>query len=438
MRRILSLLVAALCMATLCAHADTAVQQARVLQKQAFDAYKAGKFADAAENFGAALTFRPHHPGLLYNFAATSAKAGNKDDAIRALNEYADMGLIADVEKDDDFASLKGDAQFKAVLEKFRANGKPVGTSTIAARLTEPMLAEGIAYDATGKRFFISSVDQRKIVQIAADGVAKDFIPFSRDGLLGAFGMSIDAKRQLLWVATSGVAHVPNLTETDRRTAGAIAFSIPDHREVTRETTTYPDLKSTGIIGDLVVGPDGRVYAPDSVLPVIHLIPSFELPLPLYAEPRPATPVWLTSDDFVSLQGIAITPDEKSFIVADYSMGLFFIDRATKAMQRVDFAGGTTLLGIDGLIRNRNTLIAVQNGIAPQRIIAMTLNASGNGVASVKVLSANDPNIPEPSLGTMRGDEYCVVANAQWSRFNEDGTRKQDLDPPRIACLKLR
>jgi hypothetical protein len=432
MRRILSLLAAGLCMAAMSAHADTPVQQARALQKQAFDAYKAGKFADAAQDFEAALTFRPHHPGLLYNFAATSAKAGHQDDAIRALNEYADMGLIAGIEKDDDFASLKGDAQFKAILEKFRANGKPIGTSTIAARLTEPMLAEGIAYDAIGKRFFISSVDQRKIVQIAADGAATDFVSSGRDGLLGAFGMAIDHKNGLLWVSTSGVAHARNVKPEEKGTAGAFAFDLRNGAWVTNMISKPPAPDKPRVIGDLTIGPDDAAYATDSARPIIYAVPSpFSRPTNINLE-------WLKDEDFVSLQGIATTPDGKGFIVADYSMGLFFIDRTTKAMQRIDYAGGTTLLGIDGLIRNGNTLIAVQNGVAPQRILAIALNTSSDGVAGVKVLSANDPNIPEPSLGTMRGDDYCVLANAQWSRFNEDGTRKRDLDPPQIACLKLK
>ncbi len=429
MRLILSLL--ALCMAALSAHAETPVQQARALQKQAFDAYKAGKFADAANDFSAALTFRPHHPGLLYNFAATSAKAGNKDDAIRALNEYAGMGLIADVEKDDDFAALKSDAQFKAVLEKFRANGRPIGTSTIVARLIEPMLAEGIAYDGAGKRFFISSVDKRKIVQIAANGAATDFVPSAGDGLLGAFGMAIDRKNGLLWVSTSGVAHAQGLKRDEKGTAGTFAFDLRNGAWVTNMISKPLAADKPRVIGDLTIGPDDAAYATDSALPIIYAVPS------PFSRPKSTNLEWLKNEDFVSLQGITTTADGNGFIVADYSMGLFFIDRETKAMKRIDFADGTTLLGIDGLLRNGNTLFAVQNGIAPTRVLAVTLNATSDGVAAVKVISANDPNIPEPSLGTMKGDEYCVVANAQWSRFNEDGTRKQDLDPPHIACLSV-
>jgi hypothetical protein len=431
MRRLLSLVVAMICASMLSAQADTPVQQARALQKQAIEAYKAGKFADAARNFAAALTYRPHHPGLLYNLAATWAKAGNTNQAIRALQEYADMGLIADVEKDADFASLKNTAAFNAVLDKFRANGTQVGVSTIAARLTEPFLAEGIAYDAVGKRFFISSVDQRKIVQIAADGTATDFVPSGRDGLLGAFGMAIDAKNGLLWVSTSGVAHARNLDPTQKGTAGAFAFSLKDGGFVVNMLSKPAAADAPRVVGDLTIGTGDTVFATDSALPIIYAIPS------PFSRPARVELEWLRSDKFVSLQGIAISPVGNGLIVADYSMGLFFIDSTTKEMHSLDFAGGTTLLGIDGLIRSGNNLIAVQNGIAPQRILLLTLNPAAGGVDAVKIISANDPNLPEPSLGTMRGNDYCVVANAQWSRFGDDGTPKRNLEPARIACVQI-
>src|SRR5262249_20376050 len=158
---------------------------------------------------------------LLYNFAACSTKAGKPNDALRALTEYADMGLIAEIEKDDDFAALKGTPPFQAVLDKMRGNGRPIGESKIVVRLKESFLAEGIAWDDAGKRFFVSSVDQRKIVQIAADGTITDFIPSGRNDLLGAFGMAIDSKNNL-WVATSGVAHARDL-KPDQRGAATVA-----------------------------------------------------------------------------------------------------------------------------------------------------------------------------------------------------------------------
>src|SRR2546429_5494392 len=84
------------------ANADTSSQQAHQLQLQGITAYKAGNFGEAAKDFAGALAARPHLSSALYNFAASSAKAGNAAKAIEALNAYADMGLVADLERDAD------------------------------------------------------------------------------------------------------------------------------------------------------------------------------------------------------------------------------------------------------------------------------------------------------------------------------------------------
>lgn len=428
MRYLRTLLAVALFASIAAAQAQSPKEQLRALQEQAVTAYKAGNFAECAKNFAAALAIRPHHPRLLYNFAACSAKAGKTGDALRALTEYADMGLIADVEKDDDFASLRSTPAFNAVLDKIRANGKPIGESRTVARLNERFLAEGIAFDPESQRFFVSSVDQRKIVTIDANGDQHGWQSFEAAGLVqGAFGMAIDRKRGVLWVASSGVPQVRNLAAQDRGANGVFSFRLIDIPRI-MSIAMLPSRSEQNVIGDVAVLDDGAVYATDSIAPSIYAITNDGY----------AIDTWLTDEIFGSLQGLTSTPDNTQMIVADYARGLHFIDRTTKATTTIGYAGGTTLLGIDGLYRTGNRLIAIQNGVAPIRILSMVLDASGHGIAGVNVISANDPNITEPSLGTIKGDEFCVVANAQWSRFNDDGTRKQDLDPPYITCIKVK
>ncbi len=409
------------------AHADTSPQQAHQLQLQGIAAYKAGNFAEAAKDFAGALALRPHLATALYNLAASSAKAGKSAEAIDALTAYADMGLIADVEHDAAFAALKDQPAFKAVLAKFDAIRAPVGVSTVFATVAgAPFLAEGVAFDPSTKRFFVSSVDQRKIVALSPDGRQSQFANAPTSGLFGAFGLAVDGKRQRLWVASSAVPHAQPRAE-DRGANGVFSFALGDGHLLS--TALLPKTDEERVIGDVAVTADGNVFAPDSIAPVIYAVDAAGSTL---------SP-WLRNENFISLQGVTTTPDGSHLIVADYSAGLHFIDVKTKALQTIDFADGATLLGIDGLYRHNDTLIAVQNGINPQRIIAISLDASGTAVTRVRVLSANDANIPEPSLGTVAGNDFCVVANAQWSRFKDDGTRDGavPLDPVHIACISL-
>ena len=280
------------------AWADPPLQRARELQAQGLTAYKAADFEAAAEDFAAALALRPHDPAILYNFAACSAKAGRVADAIAALDAYATMGLIADVEDDSDFAGLNDQAAFKAVLAKFAVNSAPIGASQRVATISgEPFLAEGIAFDAATQRFFVSSVDRRKIVVVAHDGRQSEFATAQSSGLLGAFGMAIDAERRLLWVSATGVAHAQPLTGAERGTAGVFAYDLADGRLLSK--TLLPKTTDQRIIGDIAVTSDGAVFAPDSVAPVIYMLGD---------DGRTIAP-WLSNENFSSLQGITTTPD---------------------------------------------------------------------------------------------------------------------------------
>ncbi|HEY8181865.1 MAG TPA: hypothetical protein VII32_06465 [Thermoanaerobaculia bacterium] len=55
-------------------------------------------------------------------------------------------------------------------------------------------------------------------------------------------------------------------------------------------------------------------------------------------------------------------------------------------------AANASLLGIDGLyLLNRRTLIGVQNGTNPNRIVRMDLSSDGHRITEVTTLAANSP-----------------------------------------------
>ena len=63
-------------------------------------------------------------------------------------------------------------------------------------------------------------------------------------------------------------------------------------------------------------------------------------------------------------------------------------------------------------------LVAVQNGIAPQRVIRVALAASG-AAAAVKILAAGHPAMSDLSLGQVVGDHFDFIGNAGWAHFEK-------------------
>jgi hypothetical protein len=105
--------------------------------------------------------------------------------------------------------------------------------------------------------------------------------------------------------------------------------------------------------------------------------------------------------------------------VADSRRGLFVYDLAQKTLARMDVDDRICVYGIDGLYRYENQLVAVQNGIRPNRVVRLTLDAAGRRVTHATVLAANLPDFDEPTLGVVVGKRFSFVANSQWNRFDD-------------------
>jgi hypothetical protein len=123
--------------------------------------------------------------------------------------------------------------------------------------------------------------------------------------------------------------------------------------------------------------------------------------------------------------------------VSDYVGGLFRVRLSDHAIERVTAGPTVSLFGIDGLYRQGDELIAIQNGIRPNRVAAFTLGADGTSITHSRVLARNLPEFDEPTLGAVVGDEFLFVANSHWNRFDREGNLATDLAGPIILRIKL-
>jgi hypothetical protein len=97
------------------------------------------------------------------------------------------------------------------------------------------------------------------------------------------------------------------------------------------------------------------------------------------------------------------------------------------------------MLGIDGLYFYKGSMIGVQNGVNPQRLIRVKLSRDMRAFESFEILEANNPLFSEPTLGVIRNGELLFNANSQWDAINEQGqfTAPDKLQELRILKLKL-
>lgn len=407
MRKILAAFVL---LASLSTAADE-LSESRALQAAAMEAKKQNDAATFLSKIAAASALRPQHSGLLYQLAIAQAMNGRHAEATVTLQRVAGMGFVYPAAKESAFAAL---AELPQIIAAFARNAQPVGRPAGAMAFDRlGQLNEGVAFDPSTGRLFLGSVRTRRIFD--ADGrVFASGLPY------GVFGMTVDAKRRVLWAATSALPQMEGFTAADEGKAALAKVDLLTGRVV---ATYSPADAVRHLFGDVALAPNGDIYTTNTLSPIIYRLEGDRL------QPYVKGP-------FASLQGLAVAPNGKRVYVADYAQGLFAIDLATRDVVRLRVPEAISLLGIDGLYAARaDTLVGTQNGTNPARVLR--INLQGLRVTSVDVLAANDPRMTDLTLGALGPDDFYFVANAQWDAWDENGAAKPDFKLEPVHVLRV-
>lgn len=375
--------------------------------KAATAAYEAKDYARMEAELREALKLRPAHPTATYNLASALALRGEPKAAVETLEQLADMGLSFDPAADADFGGLKDDRGFASVRRAFARNREPRGRADRAFRLASPeFIPEGIAYDADRGDFYVGSVHERRIQRVEDNDEEHDFVKAGAGGLWAPLGMTVDTRRDLLWVASAALPEMKDAVAGELGRSAILAYDLrsgaPKHRFV------LEDGAGPHALGDLIVLRDGTIYTTDSRAGVLYSL-----------DPATGKFTALTQPGaLASPQGLALSRDRRKLHIADYTQGLYSYDLKSGSLTRVEAGKDVCLYGIDGLYRYEDDLIAVQNGVRPHRVVRLRLAASGRRVASARVLAASLKEFDEPTLGVVVGRKFYFVANSQWGRFD--------------------
>jgi len=248
-----------------------------------------------------------------------------------------------------------------------------------------------------------------------------------QDGLWSVLGVRADPVRSTLWVTTAAIPQGAGYLAADSGRSGVYAFDLESGRLKGRYL--LPHAPAGHLLGDLVVAANGDVYATDSRDPVIWRIRSG----------AGEAQEFLRHPLFRSLQGPALDPSGRILYVADYSHGVLAVDLNTRQVRALPAPPRTTVLGIDGLAWYDGSLIAVQNGVFPARVLRLRLDRPGQRITEVTVLDRNLSEATEPTIGTVWERRYFYVANSQWEAYDDGGRLRSGvrLAPPRILEIKL-
>lgn len=395
-------------------------------EQKAISAYKVKDFSNFLVYMLKANDLRPNHPRIIYNLGSAYALNSKPELALKQIQRLVKMGLFYSFEKDEDFISLYQLKKFNILKAKADLNKKPINISQKVFSINQKdLITEGIAFDQTKNRYFISSIHQRKILEIDENNKVSAFSKES-DGLWSVLGMKVDEANQILWVCTTAFPQMRGYQKDDDGKSAIFKYDLKTGDLIKKYLLSNETQKHA--LGDLVINKNGDVFATDSLSPFIYTIDS----------KKDKIEIFLQNNFFASLQGLTFSPDEKYLFVADYSKGISKINMKTKKITQLLPKSNITVLGIDGLYYFDEDLIAIQNGVNPQRVLRLELNKNYSKISGFKVLESNHPNFNEPTLGLIIDREFYFIANSQWEYVNNKGELNlENLKEPVVLKLKL-
>jgi sugar lactone lactonase YvrE len=396
---------------------------ARAAFSAASQAVRSGDLRTAQRELDRAAAAWPTQPVYLWNRAVIAARRSDTTTARAALRAYADLGLGRSL-ADTVFNKFRSLPWFPSVATRHDENRGPMANSVERARLVDSTLwPEGVDYDPRTRRLYVTSVRRRSVLEVSARGEERFVVPPDGSVLPAVLSARVDAARGLLWLGTSAVAGMHGYAESDSAAAALIAVRIDDGQIVKR----YDLARTTRhALGDVALSSRGDVFTSDSSDPVLYWLKPDADTLEAIRHPLIRSP-----------QGIAVVPGENVVFVADYSHGILRVDLATRRVTRLDDAPGATSLGCDGLTWYQGSLIAVQNGVFPPRIVRFDLDASRTRLTSARVIDRNTALADEPTAGVMIGREFVYVANSQWEKYAPDGARRPGTTLSRPLLLSI-
>jgi len=393
----------------------SAFSQTKVLYNQSVEAYKSKDYVLFLKLTKQLDSIRPMHPTFAYNLASAYSLNGEKEESLRVLKTVILANNTINFEGDSDFDAIKNEKGFKDLLEMKVSQSKIIESSKEKFSLSEKDLhPEGLLYLEKHKRWLSSSIRNKKVVSFDEKGNCSDWFT---DCLYSVFAIKADFNEKYLWITCSAIPEMKGFSKEMEGKSEILKIDIATRKLVKRYT-----IEGNHVFGDLVITKNNDVYISDSAEAIIYKIENESLAL------------WkdLRKEAF-NLQGITLNTNESKIFIADYLKGILAIDIKSEKENWFEFPDNASQKGIDGLVFYNNSLIAIQNGVMPIRIVRYRLNESQTKIVDFTILDNNRKVFDEPALATLVKNKIYFFANSPWKFYDKNG----QLDESKFENPKL-
>ncbi|HEX6573491.1 MAG TPA: hypothetical protein VF042_00855, partial [Gemmatimonadaceae bacterium] len=348
------------------------------------------------------------HPNVQIVGARIAAHLGDTASAYARLRDFAAMGLDRNIEADSELVTLKGTPAWKSISARIASNTAVIGSPVAAFTMPDSdFVAEDITWDPIGSRWLVTGIRRSVIVAVGRDGAHRT-IATGPDKGRGYLALAVDSAHGVLWATTEAIPLALGFDTTMAGRSSVFRYDLKSGKLLQRYD--MPAGENHGA-GDIAVAENGDLFIADAADRALYVIRNGGTLQQLVAK-----------GEFFSPQGPAIARDGRHLYLADYGRGIAKIERNTGAVTWLNHPRDVALNGIDGLtVLDAQTLIGVQNGTNPNRVIRISLDPSGSTITRVTVIAQNKSTIREPTHGVLVGRDYYFIANGGFGAFDDNG-----------------
>ncbi len=370
--------------------------------KEAVTAYNNEQYSEMLTLVKEANTMRANHQTIMYYLALAYALNNKSDSANFWLQKVVNIDAINYPIESSDFENLKSTDDYKNLLTHRNYLLESGNNSDTVMIISEPNLhIEDIAFNPFQDTYLVSSINLKNIFSIK-EGKATSV--FSTNFPFAITGMAI--QDSILWFTAAGFPEA-GISEKDDIFENSMLYKANlNSYQLLDSFQVKDDLPH--LFGDLFINPEGNVLVSDSKQNIIYQLGNRSLEKLLHP------------DSILSLQGIAQI--DGTLFFADYVNGIYTVDLENGEYNLINVPEhlSLSLKGIDGLYAFEGDLIAIQNGVNPNRITRIKLSKNLSKIESYRYIENNHPAMGEPTLGFIANDQLYYIANSFW-RLNKAG-----------------
>jgi len=361
---------------------------------------------------------RPYEQQYLIGMVIGGALLGRTNTAYNYMHIMQQQGLSYDFNSTDDTLSIRKTEVYDYLNGLLIEAGQPMGSGRVAFRLPPAAVQpESLAWDDSRGTFLVGSIENGALLAVEPGGETKELLQASdENGLLAITGIAVDPQRKRLWLSSAGVPGFAELVPTDLGRGAVFEFNLE-----TLELLNRYDLPVDGlphVPGKLVVSAAGDVYVLDRAVPMVFRKLADADKLEAYFAGKGMT----------GFRDMAFADKRNLLYVADAAMGILVVNPEDSSSTALAGPESLNLGGISGLSYGDGSLFMVQNGITPQRLMRLQLDAWGTGVSEVKPLAIALDDFDAPSFGTIQDGAVYYFASS-----NQSGLERE---PAPVIILK--